>query len=150
MRCHDDSNVEHHSRRICALTHRLNTGFVNHMRENDQKRKMITSRSDHRDEPKMSVEENQILMTKQKMKDWVKKVCCLSRVLTIPDSQSDLRQQQRKRVIWQFQSCSHVWSVPRSSKQMEIHCRGVSEGIFWCDRRICKGRHRLHHARGPD
>ena len=103
----DDSNVEHYSKRIRALIHRLNTKFSNRMRENDQKRKIITSRSEHRDEPKKSVEENQILMTKQKMKDCVK-ICCLSRVLTISDSQSDLRQQQRKRVVKQLQSCSHV------------------------------------------
>ena len=65
----DDSHIEHHSRRIRALTHRLNTEFSNHMRENDQKRKVITSRSDQGVEPKNSAEENQILVTKQKMND---------------------------------------------------------------------------------
>ena len=64
----DDSNMKHYSRRIRALTHRLKTKFFKHMRENDQKRKMITSRFDHENESKRFVEKNQILMTKQKMK----------------------------------------------------------------------------------
>ena len=54
---------------------------------------MITSRFDHEDESKRFVEKNQILMTKQEMKNWVKKICCLSCVLTIFDNQSSLRQQ---------------------------------------------------------
>ena len=89
----DDTNVEYQSRRIRALTHRLNTEFSNRMRENGQKRKVITSRSDHRDEPEGPAEEDQILVTEQEMKDWVKEVCSPSRVLTIPDSQPGLRQQ---------------------------------------------------------
>ena len=104
----DDTNVEHHSSRIRALTHRLNTEFSNHMRENGQKMKVITSRSDHKDEPEGPAEEDQILVTEQEMKDWVKEVCSLSGVLTIPDSQPGLRQQQRERVTRQLQSCSHV------------------------------------------
>ena len=103
-----DTNVEHYSRRIRALTHRLNTEFSGHRRENGQKRKVITSRSGHKDESESPAEEDQILVTEQEMKDWVKEVCSLSRVLTIPDSQPGLRQQQRERVARQLQSCSHV------------------------------------------
>ena len=87
----DDSNVEHHSRKMRALTHRLNTEFSNHMRQNGQKRKVITSRSEHREEPDEFAEEDQILVMKQEMEDWVKEACSLSRVLTISDSQPGLR-----------------------------------------------------------
>ena len=72
-----DSDLEHHPRRIRALTHRLNTEFSNHMRDNGQKRKMIPSRSDSEEEQEESAEDDQILVTEQEMKDWVKEVCCL-------------------------------------------------------------------------
>ncbi|KAL8783924.1 MAG: hypothetical protein Q9195_009234 [Heterodermia aff. obscurata] len=67
----DESGMKHQSRRIRALTHRLNTVFSNHMRDNGQKRKVITSLSDSEDNAEESAEEDQILVTKQKMKDWV-------------------------------------------------------------------------------
>lgn len=73
----DESGVEHHSRRMYVLAHRLNTEFPNHMRDNGQKRKVVTSRSGSGDNSKESAEEDQVLVTEQEMKDWVKEVCCL-------------------------------------------------------------------------
>jgi len=72
----DDSGIEHHSRRIRALAHRLNTEFSNRMRENGQKRKVIKSRFNSGDELEESAKEDQILVTEQEMKDWVKEVYC--------------------------------------------------------------------------
>lgn len=73
----DESGMEYQSRRIRALAHRLNTEFSNHMRDNGQKRKVITSRSGSKDNAENIAQEDQILVTEQEMKDWVKAACCL-------------------------------------------------------------------------
>ena len=72
----DKSDIKHQSRRIRALTHRLNTVFFNYMRDNGQKKKVITFLFGSGDNAEESAEEDQILVTKQKMKNWVKETCC--------------------------------------------------------------------------
>lgn len=77
---YDDASVEHHSTRLRALAHRLNTEFSTYMKDNGQKRKLVESTSGARKESEESAEEGQILVTEREMKDWVKEVCysCLS------------------------------------------------------------------------
>ena len=69
-----ESGVENHSTRLRALTHRLNSEFSSYMRDNGQKRKVVSGRFDEGSESMESEEEGQLLVTEREMRDWVKEV----------------------------------------------------------------------------
>ena len=67
------SGVENHSTRLRALTHRLNSNFSSCMRDNGQKRKVVSGELDE-DSESMEPEEGQLLVTEYEMREWVKEV----------------------------------------------------------------------------
>ena len=67
------SGVETHSTRLRALTHRLNSDFSSYMRDNGQKRKVVSDALDE-DSESMEPEEGQLLVTEREMREWVKEV----------------------------------------------------------------------------
>ena len=69
----DASGVENHSTRLRALTHRLNSDFSSYMKDNGQKRKVVSDELDEDSEP-MEPEEGQLLVTEREMREWVKEV----------------------------------------------------------------------------
>ena len=67
------SGVDNHSTRLRALTHRLNSDFSSYMRDNGQKRKVVSDELDEDSEP-IEPEEGQLLVTESEMREWVKEV----------------------------------------------------------------------------
>ena len=67
------SGVETYSIRLRALTHRLNSNFSSCMRDNGQKRKVISGELD-KDSESIELEEGQLLVIEYKMREWVKEV----------------------------------------------------------------------------
>lgn len=67
------SGVENHSTRLRALTHRLNSDFSSYMRDNGQKRKVVSGELDE-DSESMEPEEGQLLVTEREIREWVKEV----------------------------------------------------------------------------
>ncbi len=70
----DKNGVEIHSTRLRALTHRLNSEYSNYMRENGQKRKVVSGELDEGSESMEPEEEGQLLVTEREMREWVKEV----------------------------------------------------------------------------
>ena len=64
------SGVENYSTRLRALTHRLNSDFSSYMRDNGQKRKVVSDELDEDSEP-IEPEEGQLLVTEHEMREWV-------------------------------------------------------------------------------
>ena len=77
------SGVDNHSTRLRALTHRLNSDFSSYMRDNGQKRKIVSDELDEDSEP-IEQEEGQLLVTESEMREWVKEV--RSKLLTLMNS----------------------------------------------------------------
>ena len=67
------SGIENHSTRLRALTHRLNSEFSSYMRDNGQKRKVLSGELDEGSES-MEPEDGQLLVTELEMREWVKEV----------------------------------------------------------------------------
>ena len=67
------SGVDNHFTRLRALTHRLNSDFSSYMRDNGQKRKIISDELDEDSEP-IEPKEGQLLVTESEMREWVKEV----------------------------------------------------------------------------
>ena len=67
------SGVENHSTRLRALTHHLNSDFSSYVRDNGQKRKVVSGELDE-DSVSMEPEEVQLLVTEREMRELVKEV----------------------------------------------------------------------------
>lgn len=69
-----EGRSEGNSNRLRAQVHRLNGDFADYMRENARKRKVVNDYSSDLDEIDVPVEDGQLLVTEQELKQWVKKV----------------------------------------------------------------------------
>ncbi|RFU28102.1 hypothetical protein B7463_g8219, partial [Scytalidium lignicola] len=76
---------EEHSTRLRSVVHQRNTEFADYMRDNGQKRKIVTNReSDDSPEEEEEADEDQILVTESEMKTWVKEVYDSTRGKELP------------------------------------------------------------------
>ena len=67
------TGVETHFTRLRALTHRLNSDFSSYIRNNGQKRKVVSDELGEDSEP-MEPEEGQLPVTERELREWVKDV----------------------------------------------------------------------------
>ncbi|CAD6592824.1 MAG: hypothetical protein ASARMPREDX12_006514 [Alectoria sarmentosa] len=77
------SGVENHSTRLRALTHHLNSDFSSYVRDNGQKRKVVSGELDE-DSVSMEPEEVQLLVTEREMRELVKEIYINSRERELP------------------------------------------------------------------
>ena len=67
------TGVENHSTRLRALTHRLKSDYTSYIRDNRQKREVVSDELGEDSEP-IEPEEGQLLVTEREIREWVKDV----------------------------------------------------------------------------
>ncbi|MCJ1391566.1 hypothetical protein MMC18_004430 [Xylographa bjoerkii] len=78
------NDADSHSKRLRAVVHRHNSAFSDYMRDNGQRRKLVTSHADSDSVSDMSSEDSPMLVTEAEMKEWVREIYSNSRGKELP------------------------------------------------------------------